>query len=87
MNNLKTPEAKRGTKYRYSHRTGWKGFSFGSSEEGYMDTGVIPDTKFPPPLRDALLAKELTKEHRRLPNSGWITFHGKDEVSEPRPPV
>jgi hypothetical protein len=52
-----------------------------------MDTGVIPDTKFPPPLRDALLAKELTKEHCRLPNSGWITFHGKDEVSEPRPPV
>ena len=51
-----------------------------------MHTGGILAFQFPRPLRDALLAKGLV-EKRRLPDSGWITFHDRDEVPEPRRPV
>ncbi len=42
-------------------------------------TGGIVDIPFPRSLRDALLANGLAEEHHWVPNSGWITFHIRNE--------
>ena len=38
------------------------------------------DIPFPRSVRDALLAEGLAEEHRRVPNSGWITFQVRSDA-------
>jgi hypothetical protein len=63
----------------HPHRFGGKEFRFGSAEVGHVHTGGIVDLPFPRPIRNALLAEGLAEEHRWVPNSGWVTFHVRDE--------
>ena len=46
---------------------------------GHVHTSGIVDIPFPRAIRDSLLADGLAEEHRWVPNSGWITFHVRNE--------
>jgi hypothetical protein len=90
MNNLNTPEAKRGTKYRHQHIH--IGLVEGSSVSEVQKWDTCAQARYltyNSPARFAMRSwrKNLPRSIVGLPNSGWITFHGKDEVSEPRRPV
>ena len=63
----------------HPHRFAAKEFRFQSAEVGHVHTGGIVDIPFPRSIRDALIAGGLAKEHRWVPNSGWITFHARRE--------
>jgi hypothetical protein len=63
----------------HPHRFGGREFRFGSAEVGHVHTSGLVDIPFPRALRDALLADGLAEEHRWVPNSGWITFHVRNE--------
>lgn len=63
----------------HPHRFGAKGFRFGSAEIGHVHIGGIVDIPFPRSLHDALLAGGLARQHRWVPNSGWIRFHIRGE--------
>jgi len=63
----------------HPHRFGGREFRFQSAEVGHVHTGGIVDIPFPRRLRDALLAEGLAEEHHWDPNSGWITFHVRNE--------
>jgi hypothetical protein len=63
----------------HSHRFGGTEFRFGSAEVGHVHRGGIVDIPFPRSIHDALLAEGLAEEHRWVPNSGWITFHMRNE--------
>src|SRR2546422_10803736 len=64
----------------HPHRFGGREFRLGSAEVGHVHTGGIVDVPLPRSIRDALLAEGLAEEHRRVPNSGWITFHVPSEA-------
>jgi hypothetical protein len=66
----------------HPHRFSGKEFLFGSAEVGHVHTGGIVDIPFPRSIRDALLAEGLAEEHRWVPNSGWVTFHVRNENQE-----
>ncbi len=59
----------------HPHRFGGTEFRFGSAEVGHVHSNGIVDIPFPRQIRDELLSQNLAKEHRWVPNSGWITFH------------
>jgi hypothetical protein len=61
------------------HRFGGTEFSFGKAEIGHTHTGGIIDIPMPLPIHDALLEEGLAEQHRWVPNSGWITFHFRNE--------
>ena len=63
----------------HSHRFGGREFRFGAAEVGHVHIGGIVDIPFPRALRDALLAQGLANEHHWVPNSGWVTFHMRNE--------
>ncbi len=63
----------------HAHRFGGGEFLFDKAEVGHVHTGGIVDIPFPRPVRDALLAEALAEEHHWVPNSGWITFHVRNE--------
>jgi hypothetical protein len=64
----------------HPHRFGGQEFRLGSAEVGHTHAGGIVDIPFPRALRDALLEQGLAEEHHWVPNSGWITFHVRDEA-------
>lgn len=66
-----------------------------ADRRGHVHIAGIVDDPFPRAVRDALLADGLAEEHRWVPNSGWITFHVRNEddlkqcvtqVRQPREP-
>jgi len=63
----------------YPHRFGGREFRFGDAEVGHVHTGGIVDIPFPRTIHDRLLAEGLAKEHRWVPDSGWVTFHIRTE--------
>lgn len=63
----------------HPHRFGGREFRFGDAEVGHVHIGGIVDIPFPRALRDALLAHGLANEHHWVPNSGWVTFHMRNE--------
>ncbi len=46
---------------------------------GHIHTGGIVDLPFPRAVRNALLAAGLAEQHHWVPNSGWVTFHVRNE--------
>jgi Family of unknown function (DUF5519) len=61
------------------HRFGGKEFLVGSAEVGHIHEGGILDIPFPRAVRNALLAAGLAEQHHWVPNSGWVTFHVRNE--------
>ncbi len=83
MNSLKKLEEEVGAWANVSvrsHRLGGREFLFGAAELGHVHRGGMVDIPFPRSVRDALLAEGLAEEHRRVPNSGWISFHVESEA-------
>jgi Luciferase len=66
----------------HPHRFGGKEFLFGSAEVGHMHEGGIVDIPFPRAVRNALLAAGLAEQHHWVPNSGWVTFHVRNEEED-----
>jgi hypothetical protein len=82
MNNLKKPEGEMSAWPNISvhaHRFGGKEFLFGNAEVGHMHEAGSVDIPFPLAMRNALLAAGLAEQHHWVPNSGWITFHVRNE--------
>jgi hypothetical protein len=63
----------------HRHRFGGKEFRFGSAEVGHVHESGAVDIPFPRAFRDELLARGLAEQHRWVPNSGWVTFHVRNE--------
>ena len=63
----------------HSHRFGGREFRFGRAEIGHVHIGGIVDIPFPRPVHDALLSQNLARQHRWVPDSGWVTFHVRSE--------
>jgi hypothetical protein len=63
----------------HSHRFGGREFRFGNAELGHVHEGGVVDIPFPRLVRDWLLAKGLAQEHHWVPNSGWTTFHVRNQ--------
>jgi len=63
----------------HPHRFGGREFRFESAEVGHIHTGGIVDIPFTRSIRDVLLAQGLANEHHHVPNSGWITFHVRND--------
>ena len=62
----------------HPHRFGGREFRFGHAEVGHVHTGGIVDISFPRSIHDALLAEGPAGGHRWVPDSGWVTFHGRN---------
>lgn len=67
----------------HDHRFGGREFRLGDAEVGHVHPGGVVDIPFPRAIRDALLARGLAREHRWVPNSGWITFQVRGEEDLP----
>ena len=63
----------------HPHRFGGREFRFGNAELGHVHLGGTVDIPFRRAVRDALLADGLAEQHPWVPNSGWTTFHVRDE--------
>ncbi len=63
----------------HPHRYGGREFRFESAEVGHVHVGRIVDIPFTRSIRDVLLADGLAEEHHHVPNSGWITFHVRND--------
>jgi hypothetical protein len=61
------------------HRFGGKEFRFRHAEVGHVHDNGIVDIPFPRAVHDALLEEGLAVEHHWIPNSGWTTFHVRNE--------
>jgi hypothetical protein len=61
------------------HRFGGREFRFRHAEVGHLHDNGIVDIAFPRAVHDALLAEGLAVEHHWIPNSGWTTFHVRNE--------
>lgn len=59
----------------HSHRFGGREFLFGKAQVGHVHWGRTIDIPFSRAIRDALITDGLAREHRWVPNSGWVTFH------------
>src|SRR5438445_3013087 len=63
----------------HPHCFGGREFRLGAAEVGHVHTGGTVDIPFPRSIHDTLLAEGLAEEHRWVPNSGWITFHVRND--------
>jgi Family of unknown function (DUF5519) len=63
----------------HPHRFAGREFRFGNAELGHVHEGGVVDIPFPRPVRDWLLAEGLAQEHHWVPDSGWTTFHVRNQ--------
>jgi hypothetical protein len=63
----------------HPHRFGGREFRIGNAELGHVHISGTVDIPFPRAVRDALLADGLAEQHHWVPDSGWSTFHVRDE--------
>jgi hypothetical protein len=63
----------------HPHRFQAREFRIGNAELGHVHEGGVVDIPFPRPVRDFLLAEGLAQEHHWVPNSGWTTFHVRNQ--------
>lgn len=62
------------------HRFGGKEFRFEKGEIGHVHFWGDVDIPFTRAIRDLLLAQGVAEPHRWVPDSGWITFHLRDDA-------
>src|SRR5260370_33179789 len=66
----------------HPHRFVAREFRLRKKEIGHLHSSGELDIPFPRTVRDELLKEGLAREHRWVPNSGWVSFHiaGKESV-------
>ncbi len=62
------------------HRFAAREFRFQKAEVGHVHFWGDVDIPFTRAIRDVLIADQLVQRHRWVPDSGWVTFHMKDEA-------
>ena len=61
------------------HRFGGLEFRIGHREIGHMHGDWLVDIPFPTRVRDELVSASLAEPHHILPDTGWISFHLRQE--------
>jgi hypothetical protein len=64
----------------HPHRFGGVEFQYGTREIGHLHGNRLLDVPFPSRLRDELVAAGRAEPHHVLPESGWISFHIREEA-------
>ena len=62
------------------HRFGGLEFRIGHREIGHMHGDWLVDIPFPTRVRDELVSAGLAEPHHILPDTGWISFHLRQEA-------
>lgn len=62
------------------HQFAAKEFRFQKAEIGHVHFWGDVDIPFPRAVHDVLLAEGRAQRHRWLPDSGWVTFHLRDDA-------
>lgn len=65
------------------HRFGGRAFRVGKIEIGHLHGGHVADLPFPRAIRDELVSSGKVSPHHHLPDSGWVSFHIRDEMDIP----
>lgn len=66
------------------HQFSAKEFRFEKAEIGHVHFWGDVDIPFPRTVHDLLLAEGRAQRHRWLPDSGWVTFHLRNEADVER---
>ncbi len=61
------------------HRFGGTEYRIGKREIGHVHGDHLVDIPFPKKIRNALVASAQAQPHHVLPDSGWISFHLREE--------
>jgi hypothetical protein len=62
-----------------THRFGGREFRVGKREIGHLHGDHLADLSFPRAIRDELVSRGEASIHHHLPDSGWVSFHVRDE--------
>ncbi len=65
------------------HRFGGIEFTVGRREIGHLHGSWLADIPFPVSVRKQLVADGRAQPHHVLPESGWISFHIRDDRDVP----
>ena len=60
------------------HRFGGVEFRLGRRELGHLHGSRLADLPFPVRVREQLVAERKAEPHHILPESGWISYHIRD---------
>jgi hypothetical protein len=63
-----------------AHRFGGVEFRRGRRELGHLHGNRLADLPFPVPVREELVAAGKASRHHILPQSGWVSYHIRDEA-------
>ena len=66
------------------HQFAAKEFRLQKAEIGHVHFWGDVDIPFPMAVHDALLKEGRAQQHRWLPDSGWVTFHMRDDADVDR---
>lgn len=66
------------------HQFAAREFRFEKAEIGHVHFWGDVDIPFPRTVHDLLLAEGRAQRHRWLPDSGWVTFHLRNEADVER---
>ena len=66
-----------------THRFGGREFRVGKRELGHLHGNHVADLPFPRAIRDELVSRSEASSHHHLPDSGWVSFHIRDEQDVP----
>jgi hypothetical protein len=65
------------------HRFGGVEFRVGRRELGHLHGNRLADLPFPVRVREELVAAGKAEPHHIMPESGWVSFHIRDEADVP----
>src|SRR5512140_764237 len=66
------------------HRFGGTEYRLGTREIGHSHGDHLVDIPFPRRLRDELVSSGQAEPHHILPETGWVSFHIRQEADVPR---
>jgi luciferase-like monooxygenase len=68
----------------HPHRFGGTEYRLGQRELGHVHGERLVDLPFPKSVRDELIAAGRAEAHHFLPQSGWVSFHIREEADVER---
>ena len=63
----------------HPHRFGGTEFRIGRREIGHLHGDALVDIPFPKKVRDEIVAAGEAEPHHILPDTGWVSFHLRNE--------
>jgi luciferase-like monooxygenase len=68
----------------HPHRFGGVEFRVGRRELGHVHRNGLVDLPFPVRIREKLVAEGTAEPHHILPDSGWVSFHVRNDADVDR---